>query len=48
MKAPDPEGRIDVSTEELEALLEQAKQEPLREEGYQPELCAGCESVVEI
>ena len=36
MKAPDPEGipRIDVSTEELEALLEQAKQEPLREEGY--------------
>jgi hypothetical protein len=36
MKAPDPEGipRIDVSTKELEALLEQAKQEPLREEGY--------------
>jgi transposase len=36
MKAPDPEGppRIDVSTEELETLLEQAKQEPLREEGY--------------
>jgi transposase len=36
MKVPDPEGipRIDVSTEELEALLEQAKQEPLREEGY--------------
>ena len=36
MKAPDPEGvpRIDVSCEELEALLEQAKQEPLREEGY--------------
>ena len=36
MKTPDPEGipRIDVSTEELETLLEQAKQEPLREEGY--------------
>ena len=36
MKAPDPEGipRIDVSTKELEALLEQAKQEPLREEGF--------------
>jgi transposase len=36
MKPPDPEDipRIDVSTEELEALLEQAKQEPLREEGY--------------
>jgi len=36
MKSPDPEGipRIDVSTKELEALLEQAKQEPLREEGY--------------
>ena len=36
MKAPDPEGipRIEVSTKELEALLEQAKQEPLREEGY--------------
>ena len=36
MKIPDPEGapRIDVSWEELEALLEQAKQEPLREEGY--------------
>ena len=36
MKVPDPEGipRIDVSCEELEALLEQAKQEPLREEGY--------------
>jgi len=36
MKPPDPEGipRIDVSTEELEALLEQAKQEPLREDGY--------------
>ena len=29
MKMPDPEGvpRIDVSTEELEALLEQAKQD---------------------
>ena len=36
MKPPDPEGlpRIDVSTEELEALLEQAKQQPLPEEGY--------------
>jgi transposase len=27
--------RIDVSCEELDALLEQARQEPLREEGYQ-------------
>jgi transposase len=27
--------RLDVSTEELEAWLEQARQEPLREEGYQ-------------
>ncbi len=37
MKPPDPEGlpRIDVSTEELESLLEQAKQQPLPEEGYQ-------------
>jgi transposase len=37
MKIPDPESvpRIDVSCEELETLLEQAKQEPLREEGYQ-------------
>jgi len=35
MKAPSPEGtRIDVSCEELEALLEQARQEPLREEDY--------------
>src|ERR1022692_5267617 len=36
MKPPAPEGipRIDVSTEELEALLEQAKQQPLPEEGY--------------
>ena len=35
MKIPDPERvpRIDVSCEELEALLEQAKQEPLREVG---------------
>ncbi len=34
MKIPDPESvpRIDVSCEELEALLEQAKQEPLRED----------------
>jgi len=30
-----PLERIDVSTEELEALLEQARQEPLREDGYQ-------------
>jgi hypothetical protein len=37
MKAPEPEGapRLDVSIEELEALLEQAKREPLQEEGYQ-------------
>jgi len=36
MKPPGPGDtpRIDVSYEELEALLEQAKQEPLREEGY--------------
>ncbi len=36
MKPPGPEDipRIEVSTEELEALLEQAKQEPLWEEGY--------------
>ena len=27
--------RLDVSTEELEALLEQARREPLREEGYE-------------
>ena len=37
MKTPGTEGtpRIDVSCEELDALLEQARQEPLREEGYQ-------------
>jgi transposase len=37
MKALEPEGvpRLDISREELEALLEQARQEPLREEGYQ-------------
>jgi transposase len=37
MKAPEAEGmpRLDISREELEALLEQARQEPLREEGYQ-------------
>ena len=37
MKAPEPEGvpRLDVTIEELESLLEQARQEPLREEGYQ-------------
>ncbi len=42
MKAPKPEGvpRLDVSMEELEALLEQARQEPLREEGYQKLLAA--------
>ena len=36
MKVPNSEGtaRIDVSCEELEGLLEQARQEPLREEGY--------------
>jgi transposase len=36
MKAPNSEGaaRIDVSCEELEGLLEQARREPLREEGY--------------
>jgi transposase len=42
MKAPEPEGvpRLDVSMEELQALLEQARQEPLREEGYQKLLAA--------
>ena len=37
MKPAGPESapRIDVSAEELEALLERARQEPLREEGYQ-------------
>lgn len=37
MKRPGPEAppRIEVSCEELEALLDQARQEPLREEGYQ-------------
>jgi hypothetical protein len=37
MKAPEPESvpRLDVSREELETLLEQARQEPLREDGYQ-------------
>jgi len=42
MKVPDPEStpRLDVSMEELEALLEQARQEPLREEGYQKLLAA--------
>lgn len=42
MKAPEPERapRLDVSKEELEALLEQARQEPLREEGYQKLLAA--------
>jgi hypothetical protein len=34
MKPPGDTPRIDVSCEELEALLEQANQEPLREEGY--------------
>jgi transposase len=42
MKAPEPEGvpRLDVSIQELEALLEQARQKPLREEGYQKLLAA--------
>src|SRR5712691_6334824 len=42
MKAPEPEGapRLDLSIEELEALLEQARQEPLREDGYQKLLAA--------
>lgn len=37
MKAPEAESvpRLDVAMEELESLLEQARQEPLREEGYQ-------------
>ncbi len=37
MKIPGTEGapRIDISCGELDALLEQARQEPLREEGYQ-------------
>lgn len=37
MKTPEAEGapRLDVSREELEALLEQARREPLREDGYQ-------------
>lgn len=41
MKAPE-EGvpRLDVSIEELEALLEQARREPLEEEGYQKVLAA--------
>jgi transposase len=42
MKAPEPEGvpRLDVSIEELEALLAQARQEPLRDDGYQKLLAA--------
>jgi hypothetical protein len=42
MKTPEPEGvpRLDVSIQELEALLEQARQEPLREGGYQKLLAA--------
>ena len=42
MKVPEPEGvpRLDVSMEELEALLEQARQEPLQEDGYQKLLAA--------
>jgi hypothetical protein len=41
MKAPEPAGvpRLDVSMEQLEALLEQARQEALPEEGY-PKLLA--------
>jgi transposase len=36
MKVPGPEGapQIEVSCEELESLLEQAREEPLQEEGY--------------
>ena len=43
---PGPKGtppgvaRLDLSIEELEALLEQARQEPLREDGYQKLLAA--------
>jgi len=46
MKVPEeaPSGpgapRLDLSIEELEALLEQARQEPLREDGYQELLAA--------
>ena len=42
MKAPKLESApgVDVSLEELEALLEQARQEPLREDGYQKLLAA--------
>lgn len=42
MKAPQAEGmpRVDVSMEELEALLAQARQEPLPEDGYQKLLAA--------
>jgi transposase len=42
MRAPDPKDavQLDVSIEELEALLERAKQEPLREDGYQKLLAA--------
>jgi transposase len=42
MKPPEPEGasRLDLSIQELEALLEQARQEPLREDGYQKLLAA--------
>jgi hypothetical protein len=30
-----PSGRLDVSTEELETLLERARQEPLEPDGYE-------------
>lgn len=42
MKAPGPKGavQLDVSIEELKALLEQAREEPLREDGYQKLLAA--------
>lgn len=42
MKAPGPEGvpRLDVSIEELEALLDVARREPLRDEGHQKLLAA--------
>jgi transposase len=42
MKSPVPDGSppLDVSIEELKALLERARQEPLREDGYQKLLAA--------
>jgi len=42
MKSPGTEGTppLDVSIEELKAWLERARQEPLREDGYQKLLAA--------